>query len=231
MVWTNNGYAKRSRLDELKTPSELSPPSDGLSSWSPLPASPPSSSVWSSQITGLFFDSILSTIDVFNHDIGVLWLREAYNIASPSKVLGHAVKALAAIRVSWQTHDPELLVFAQKSYSKALQALQKAVRDPDEIGHDHTFIAARTMVLYETLASTSNDTTSWKSHIDGLSMLLKVRGPRPFDSVCGRAALEDVRDSIVRMILPYRPAFANPISDDTNSHGSQKPLYRHRPLG
>lgn len=201
MVWTNNGYAKRSRLDELKPLSESSYPGDLTSTWSPLPDSPPSSNVWSSQIASLFFNSILSTHEAYNNDVGVLWLREAYNIASPSKVLDHAIKALAAMRVSWQTHNPDLLVFAQKSYSKALQALQKAVQDPTEVCEDHTFIAARAMVMYETLASTSNDSSSWKSHLDGLSMLLKVRGPQPFVTAGGRAAMEDVRDSIVSISL------------------------------
>lgn len=61
------------------------------------------------------------------------------------------------------------------SYTRALTATRKALRDPKMIKHDATLAAVLLLGLYETITANFLGTMAWGSHIDGAVQLLKSR--------------------------------------------------------
>lgn len=208
MIWTQGGYQSRSRLDDMKPASSTGrTPAGSSGSGRSSRASTPREStaikpvsptlLMSEQVAGLYLESICSPLDYYKDDVGTLWLIEAFTTAHGSKPLELATRALASVRVAWARQDEELLRQGKLLYGQALESLQRALYDPRSATDEYTFVAARAMVTYEHYVSTSTDPSSWSSHVQGLTMILRNRGPKPFQTICGRAAMEDVRDTIV----------------------------------
>lgn len=208
MIWTQDGYQPRSRLDDMKPAPTSSPASNESSDDSrskretaaapdPSSDSPRNSYVWSEQVNAKFLESLCPTSEFYKTDPGTIWLHQALTSSHGCKPLELVLKALAAVRVGWAQKNEDLRRHGSSLYGKALKGLQEALYDRKLASEEYTFVAARAMVTYEHYMSTSSTPQAWASHVNGLMMILMNRGPLPFKTTCGRAAMEDVRDTMV----------------------------------
>jgi hypothetical protein len=70
-------------------------------------------------------------------------------------------------------------------YSKALRMTNAALASPTEVKSDSTLFAT---LLLSTFEATSNDTSlaGWSNHVSGSESLLRIRGPKQFNTPAGR---------------------------------------------
>lgn len=183
VVRTQDGYQKRARLAEAKPHLRVS--------------SPQPSSTYHSQLVGLLWTSMCPRDAKYRNEVGLNWLRQALDLASPTEALQLALQSLTLTRVGWFNRDKNLAMQGRQIYGEALRSLQNALYDPKLRLDEQTLVAARTMILYEFFESTSNNPASWKKHLNGVAILVKSRGSENYTTEIARSALEDVRDSMV----------------------------------
>jgi hypothetical protein len=121
------------------------------------------------------------------------WLYQAININKPTLLLRNILLALSVTSYGRAHNDVAVAREGRRLYSKGIGSLQKALNHPQLMWHDETLVAVRAMILYELFDSTTEDTTPWHNHLEGVSHLLQVRGPQRHRNSLSRAVYEDLR--------------------------------------
>ncbi|RBR00868.1 hypothetical protein FVER53590_10973 [Fusarium verticillioides] len=104
-----------------------------------------------------------------------------------------AMLAPALAMLSYELMEPSLMTLARKNYLAAIQNINAALSLPQQAANDSTLASVLLLALFEAIAFHRRDSlNNWTSHVDGAVQLVKLRGPRQFDSALGRALFSDV---------------------------------------
>jgi hypothetical protein len=102
--------------------------------------------------------------------------------------------------------SPEILTRARKSYVKALRLTNQALQNPADAKKDNTLFAVITLGMFETVTGCCEYSfLTWVKHIDGASILIKLRGLEQLNSEQGQHMLVQViKDAICsKRNIPY----------------------------
>ncbi|KAF5604201.1 C6 zinc finger domain-containing protein [Fusarium pseudocircinatum] len=101
--------------------------------------------------------------------------------------------APALAMLSYELMEPSLMTLARKNYLAAVQNINAALSLPQQAASDSTLASVLLLALFEAIAFHRRDSLkNWTSHVDGAVQLVKLRGPRQFESALGRALFSDV---------------------------------------
>lgn len=113
-----------------------------------------------------------------------LWNPSAANEESDSVLA--SVTAVGLVGVAQMTRSQTALDAARKSYGKALQLTNAALRDQTEAVKDTTMLSVLILGLFEMIGGSSARTTeAWQKHLNGAAALAKIRGMAQFRSRAG----------------------------------------------
>lgn len=94
--------------------------------------------------------------------------------------------AVGLVGVAQMTRSQTALDAARKSYGKALQLTNAALRDQTEAVKDTTMLSVLILGLFEMIGGSSARTTeAWQKHLNGAAALAKIRGMAQFRSRAG----------------------------------------------
>ncbi|KAF4414870.1 C6 zinc finger domain-containing, partial [Fusarium acutatum] len=112
----------------------------------------------------------------------------------PTELLSSpAMLAPALAMLSYELMEPSLMTLARKNYLAAIQNINAALSLPQQAANDSTLASVLLLALFEAIAFHRRDSlNNWTSHVDGAVQLVKLRGPRQFESALGRALFSDV---------------------------------------
>jgi hypothetical protein len=97
-----------------------------------------------------------------------------------------SVTAVGLVGVAQMTRSQAALEAARKSYGKALQLTNAALRDQAEAVKDTTMLSVLVLGLFEMIGGSSARTTeAWQKHLNGAAALAKIRGMAQFRSRAG----------------------------------------------
>lgn len=113
-----------------------------------------------------------------------LWNPSTANEESDSVLA--SVTAVGLVGVAQMTRSQIALEAARKSYGKALQLTNAALRDQTEAVKDTTMLSVLILGLFEMIGGSSARTTeAWQKHLNGAAALAKIRGMGQFRSRAG----------------------------------------------
>lgn len=113
-----------------------------------------------------------------------LWNPSTANEESDSVLA--SVTAVGLVGVAQMTRSQTALDAARKSYGKALQLTNAALRDQTEAVKDTTMLSVLILGLFEMIGGSSARTTeAWQKHLNGAAALAKIRGMAQFRSRAG----------------------------------------------
>lgn len=113
-----------------------------------------------------------------------LWNPSTANEESDSVLA--SVTAVGLVGVAQMTRSQTALDAARKSYGKALQLTNAALRDQAEAVKDTTMLSVLILGLFEMIGGSSARTTeAWQKHLNGAAALAKIRGMAQFRSRAG----------------------------------------------
>lgn len=113
-----------------------------------------------------------------------LWNPSTPNEESDSVLA--SVTAVGLVGVAQMTRSQTALDAARKSYGKALQLTNAALRDQAEAVKDTTMLSVLILGLFEMIGGSSARTTeAWQKHLNGAAALAKIRGMAQFRSRAG----------------------------------------------
>jgi hypothetical protein len=96
------------------------------------------------------------------------------------------VTAVGLVGVAQMTRSQTALEAARKSYGKALQLTNAALRDQEEAVKDTTMLSVLILGLFEMIGGSSARTTeAWQKHLNGAAALARIRGMGQFRSRAG----------------------------------------------
>jgi hypothetical protein len=98
-----------------------------------------------------------------------------------------AVCATALSALARERRDSPILFEARKKYAAALSRTNLALTDAQQALLDETLMAVHILGIFETAMSTTKDLTPWLNHAIGSATLIKMRGPKIFESRAGTA--------------------------------------------
>ncbi|CVL13871.1 uncharacterized protein FPRN_15234 [Fusarium proliferatum] len=112
----------------------------------------------------------------------------------PTELLSSPVMLAPALAMlSYELMEPSLMTLARKNYLTAIQNINAALSLPQQATNDSTLASVLLLALFEAIAFHPHDSLkNWTSHVDGAVQLIKLRGPRQFESALGRALFFDV---------------------------------------
>ncbi|KAK3683082.1 hypothetical protein LTR37_020593 [Vermiconidia calcicola] len=88
--------------------------------------------------------------------------------------------------------------YGRSMYVEALGLLNEALRDPKRCKSDESLIAVAMLGYYENLSCEGRQSIqSWKTHINGATQLLELRGKTQFKTPVGRILFRETRNQIV----------------------------------
>ncbi|KAL8870621.1 MAG: hypothetical protein Q9174_003376 [Haloplaca sp. 1 TL-2023] len=126
-----------------------------------------------------------------------------FNKLSKSSVLSTSLSVVS--HCFFQAWQPDIRnidhVVVQKIYSKALNALQAALRDPRQCESDEVLMAVSLLSFYEYTVSAVMSRPRAEQHIEGISALVKRRGSTNMRSDLAKRLLIAARNSIVSKAL------------------------------
>ncbi|KAG8166001.1 hypothetical protein KVR01_004553 [Diaporthe batatas] len=97
-----------------------------------------------------------------------------------------SVTAVGLVGVAQMTRSQTALEAARKSYGKALQLTNAALRDQAEAVKDTTMLSVLILGLFEMIGGSSARTTeAWQKHLNGAAALARIRGMGQFRSRAG----------------------------------------------
>lgn len=113
-----------------------------------------------------------------------LWNPSTANEESDSVLA--SVTAVGLVGVAQMTRSQTALEAARKSYGKALQLTNAALRDQAEAVKDTTMLSVLILGLFEMIGGSSARTTeAWQKHLNGAAALARIRGMGQFRSRAG----------------------------------------------
>ncbi|RDI77243.1 hypothetical protein Vi05172_g12791 [Venturia inaequalis] len=125
------------------------------------------------------------------------YLPQLYSDIGPGSSLFPVVHAVAIANLSREMRAPELQAEAQFQYARALAATNCALACPQQAVEDSTLASVLLLSLFETMTQQYRQMpSSWSSHIEGATALLKMRGLEQFDSKLGSQLYIQVSSSI-----------------------------------
>jgi len=150
----------------------------------------------------------------FHHHLPILYARSRAD--SP---LTMATDAVALSLFSGLRGRKHLFLLAQETYTKALNALRRAVADPVEALCDETLASVLLLAQYENFSVGA--ASSWDNHIEGAVTLVKMRGEKQLRTRIGRALSSATNN---RMVLHHLlPEFTYCLTRFTDYCGSFTP--------
>ncbi|RFU25708.1 hypothetical protein B7463_g10636, partial [Scytalidium lignicola] len=121
-----------------------------------------------------------------------------YYLESPDSPLQYIVTALGLAGMSHHTDTSGMEVAGGAWYYKALNTVNKSLRDRELVKLDQTLLVVLLLGLYEiNTCSTSKSMKSWLNHIKGATALLDLRGEEQLNSEFGRALFIQARTQII----------------------------------
>jgi hypothetical protein len=125
------------------------------------------------------------------------YLPQLYNDITPDSALFPVVHAVAIANLSRELRAPELQIEAQSQYARALAATNSALACPKTAIQDSTLASVLLLSLFETIMQQYRQMpSSWSSHIEGATTLLKMRGLKQFQSKLGSQLYVQVSSNI-----------------------------------
>jgi hypothetical protein len=125
------------------------------------------------------------------------YLPQLYSDITPDSALFPVVHAVAIANLSRELRAPELQAEAQLQYARALAATNSALACPKLAVQDSTLASVLLLSLFETITQQYRKMpSSWDSHIEGATALLKMRGMEQFRSKLGAHLYVQVSSSI-----------------------------------
>jgi hypothetical protein len=115
----------------------------------------------------------------------------------PNSTLSYAFGAVALAGMGNRPNAKTLLPSAGEQYSRALQHVNAALRDPVLQKADSTLAAVMLLGLFELITSRRTNIMAWGSHIDGAVMLVKMRGKKQLRTKIGQSLFAAVRMQMV----------------------------------
>ncbi|KAI3398458.1 hypothetical protein diail_9139 [Diaporthe ilicicola] len=136
----------------------------------------------------LFINRYISVSENFCHHkydfLFDLWNPSASNEENDS--VRASITAVGLVGVAQMTRSQTALDAARKSYGKALQLTNAALRDQAEAVKDTTMLSVLILGLFEMIGGSSARTTeAWQKHLNGAAALAKFRGMGQFRSRAG----------------------------------------------
>ncbi|KAJ0118284.1 hypothetical protein J7T55_009067 [Diaporthe amygdali] len=159
---------------------------------SPVDLFPPSyyhfSPSYQERGVNLFITRYISVSENFCHHkydfLFDLWTPGTSNEENDSVLA--SVTAVGLVGVAQMTRSQTALDAARKSYGKALQLTNAALRDQDEAVKDTTMLSVLILGLFEMIGGSSARTTeAWQKHLNGAAALARLRGMGQFRSRAG----------------------------------------------
>jgi hypothetical protein len=128
------------------------------------------------------------------------YLPALYNDTTMDHHLFSSVHAVALASFSIQFNSPGTLKEARRQYVSALHATNAALRSPQEVQKDSTLLAVLLLSLFETITCTyksQSNVESWTDHINGATMLIRLRGRQQMTSLLGIQIFVQVTNNII----------------------------------
>ncbi|KAF2670030.1 hypothetical protein BT63DRAFT_454215 [Microthyrium microscopicum] len=124
------------------------------------------------------------------------YLAEIYTKVPATTPFLASTSAAAMANLSRERKEPEILKRARTFYAQALEQTTSALQSNDAT-LDSTLISVLILSLFETVAQDSCiSSDGWNTHIFGALALLKMRGPRQFETALGRKLYIHVSNNI-----------------------------------
>ncbi|KAK4139799.1 uncharacterized protein C8A04DRAFT_15539 [Dichotomopilus funicola] len=144
-------------------------------------------------------------------------LPELEELLRSTEVSASAFLAPALVTLSRELKDPALMALGRKHYTAALQHTNRALANTQVATKDETLASVMMLALYEALTFQGRRSPeSWNAHMNGATELLKLRGPRQFDTALGRTLFLDVVGDILASCsqrrIPTPPGIVNLLS-------------------
>lgn len=130
------------------------------------------------------------------------WIPLLGELSSRVGALETSTAAIAAAAIGHMFHDDNLIQQSLSYYTRGLNQLQKALRDPSLMREDGTLAACMALSLYEALECPSPGSEGYFNHCQGLIALVKARGQDMHSSSVGHRLFLGVR--VPGVSLNYR---------------------------
>ncbi|CAG7932960.1 unnamed protein product [Penicillium olsonii] len=121
------------------------------------------------------------------------WIPLLGDLSSRVEALEMSTAAIAASAIGRMFHDENLIKQGLTYYTRGLNQLQKALRNPDLMREDGTLAACMALSLYEALECPNPGSDGYFNHCHGLVALVKARGQYLHSSSVGHRLFLGVR--------------------------------------
>ncbi|CAG8030455.1 unnamed protein product [Penicillium salamii] len=121
------------------------------------------------------------------------WIPLLGDLSSRVEALEISTAAIAASAIGHMFHHDYLIKQSLKYYTRGLNQLQRALRDPDIMREDGTLAACMALSLYEALECPNPGPEGYFNHCHGLVALVKARGQHMHSSSVGHRLFLGVR--------------------------------------
>ncbi|TVY81448.1 hypothetical protein LSUE1_G004656 [Lachnellula suecica] len=100
--------------------------------------------------------------------------------------LSVSIRAVGLASLSKASHSPDLETQAMRSYASALKMINKAITSSDVATTDTTLSAVMLLDQFEKIIPPTERTIkAWTNHLNGATALMKMRGPKQFQTKAG----------------------------------------------
>jgi hypothetical protein len=150
------------------------------------------------QILASFWDSYTSSGQTIRET--PFWLQKCIEISGDSsrsgaELLRQVLLAIAYTRAGRFQNDAACICQGQRCYGLSLALMQQALYDAVLARTDAVLAAARCMVLFEGLESTTDTMESWVNQVHGIGRIVQLRRPEEYNEPFARAILESMRQN------------------------------------
>jgi hypothetical protein len=110
---------------------------------------------------------------------GSTWVHLIPEVSRPTKALEIAALALCTSRLSYSTSEKNVVLAhsGRKLYLQGIQAVQSALLNPKLMYKDETLAACMLLAMFEVFECPAGSRGGYFSHCDGVSTLIRLRGP------------------------------------------------------
>ena len=118
--------------------------------------------------------------------------------------LSASIHAASLASFSNEFNSGDVLRQSREQYGRALRLTNSALGSPKEATKDSTLIAVMLLGLYEILTCTNqSSSTSWMDHINGATVLLRLRGRQQLKTKLGLRMFKQVIVSIIASCIQH----------------------------
>jgi Fungal specific transcription factor domain len=131
------------------------------------------------------------------------WLSIIPTISGPSKALEIASLSVCTSRMSHNPLGTQNEVLSQtglKLYIQGLQAVQKALTNPNLMYSDQTLAACLLLAMFEIYECPAGSRKAYLTHQDGVAQLVYLRGPERHQEGLGHSIFLAFRSMSVSVI-------------------------------